>query len=90
MVFDSDLNNKYLMPENYPLNREKRAVPVKMARAFRVDVQSGGAWKTVARVDNNYQRLVRLPIDSMAASIRFVLEDTWGADTAHVFACDIR
>lgn len=90
LVFDSDLNNKYLMPSNYPLNMKNRAVPGAMARVFRVDVREGdGAWKTVARVENNYRRLVRLPLDAKAGSVRFVLEDTWGADRAHVFACEV-
>ncbi|MCE5251442.1 FAD-dependent oxidoreductase [bacterium] len=90
LVFDSDLNNKYLMPSNYPLNMKNRTVPEAMAHVFRVDVRGdGGAWKTIAKADNNYQRLVRLPLDARAKTVRLVLEDTWGADRAHIFACDV-
>ena len=88
-TFDSDLNNKYLMPSSYPLDLKTRTVPDFMAKSFRIEAKSGGAWKTVAKEENNYQRLVRLPLDATASGIRIVLEETWGGDAAHIFACDV-
>ena len=89
LTFDSDLNNKYLMPSSYPLNRETRHVPGFMAKAFRVEVKEGNGWKTAAAVKNNYQRLVRIPLDVNTSSARFVLEETWGDETAHIFSCEV-
>ena len=90
-VFDSDLNR----PEkatlaNYPLHIEPVGVPQTLVRAFRVEAEDNdGTWHTVARMDNNYQRLVRLDIDATTRAIRFVPESTWGAEQVHVFAWDI-
>ena len=89
LTFDSDLNNKYLMPSSYPLDREARSVPGFMAKAFRIEVKQGTTWKTVAVEKNNYHRLVRVPLAVNASTVRFVLEETWGDEKAHVFACDV-
>jgi hypothetical protein len=90
-VFDSDLNR----PEkatlaNYPLHIEPVGIPQTLVRTFRVEAVDGdGVWYTVANVENNYQRLVRLDIDVTTRAIRFIPESTWGAKQAHVFAWDV-
>jgi len=90
LVFDSDLNNKWLMPTYYPLDQGPRTVPGFMAKAYRIEVNNGsGGWKTAFREENGYQRLVRIPLDVRASAVRFVLEETWGDARAHVFACEI-
>jgi len=91
-VFDSDLNRKSLnMPCNYPLEPELRKVPSTMVRAFRIEaLDDQGEWRVVQRVTNNYQRLVRIDVDVTTSKIRFIPEETWGAETARVFSWDIR
>jgi hypothetical protein len=91
-VFDSNLNRKiHNMPCSYPLNSRDLRVPDTMIRKFRIDAMDGnGRWNTVLRMDNNYQRLVRLKADFIASAVRFIPEETWGSETAHVFAWDVR
>jgi len=91
-VFDSDLNRpEKATPANYPLHIEPVGVPQTLVRTFRVEAaDASGAWYTVTRVDNNYQRLVWLDCDVTTRAIRFFPESTWGAEQAHVFAWDIR
>jgi len=91
-VFDSDLNRpEHNMPCNYPLNDTSFCVPATLVKKFSIQIQSeSGDWCTIKRVENNYQRLVRLNIDVTAKAIRFIPEATWGADKAHVFAWDVR
>jgi len=100
-IFDSDLNrtekvnNKvrkaHNMPCNYPLDSEPLKVPDSMTRAFRIDAKDeNGQWRTVLKVDNNYQRLVKLKVDIETTAIRFIPEATWGAEKVHVFSWDIR
>jgi hypothetical protein len=90
-VFDSDLNR----PEkatlaNYPLHIEPVSVPQTLVSAFRVEAEDDDrTWHTVAHVENNYQRLVRLEIDVTTCAIRFVPESTWGAEQVHVFTWDV-
>ncbi len=91
-VFDSDLNRTgHNSVSNYPLDLEPRRVPATMTRAFRVEALiSAGRWETVVRMDNNYHRLVRLPVDITTRAVRFVPEATWGNERAHLFAWDVR
>jgi hypothetical protein len=89
-VFDSDLNRpEKNMPCRYPRDPERVGVPETLVRAFRVEALAGGTWSVVAREANNYQRLVRLPVDVHAEAIRFIPEATWGTDRVHVFAWDV-
>jgi hypothetical protein len=39
---------------------------------------------------NNYHRLVRVPLGVTAKAVRLVPLATWGADTSHIFAWDVR
>lgn len=91
-VFDSDLNRKRpIMPCSYPLRFEPLAVPQTLVRSFRVEARGlDGQWSVIARVENNYQRLVWLPVDVRTTAVRFVPERTWGASRARVFAWDVR
>jgi len=92
LVFDSDLNRYRLnLPSSYPLDRQPRPVPATMIKQFRIDAKNDDdTWTTVFREDNNYQRLVRVPVEVQTTAIRFVPEATWGADRAHVFAMDVQ
>lgn len=89
LVFDSDLNQHKRMPCSVPLRGNCQGVPASMVRKFRIDAQSAdGAWTTAYSSQNNYQRLVRVPLDVRAAAIRVVPEETWGADVARIFGID--
>ena len=79
------------MPCRFDLHPEPRGVPAPLVKAFRVEARTpDGGWRTVARVDHNYQRLVRLPLDVETGALRFVPEATWGAGQAHLFAFEVR
>ena len=50
-----------------------------------------GEWKTVATVKDNYRRLVKLSFDAVEAdAVRIVVDKTWGAPKAHIFAFDVK
>jgi hypothetical protein len=91
LVFDSDLNRSELnMLSHYARSIRPVGVPETLIRAFRLEVPGGdGAWQTVVRIDDNHQRLVRVPLDLQTDAIRFVPEATWGAGCFHVFAWDV-
>ncbi|MBN1250021.1 MAG: FAD-dependent oxidoreductase [Anaerolineae bacterium] len=90
-TFDSDLNRpEKNQPSSYPLDMPPVTPPVTLVRAFRIDaLDEDGQWTPITRVDNNYQRLVRLPVDVTTRAIRFIPEQTWGASAVHVFAWDV-
>ncbi len=90
-VFDSDLNRpEKATSASYRLHIELAGVPQTLVRAFRVEaLGDDGMWHTIAREENNYQRLVRLDVDVTTQAVRFVPESTWGAERVHVFAWDV-
>ncbi|HLA85915.1 MAG TPA: FAD-dependent oxidoreductase [Thermoguttaceae bacterium] len=92
IVMDSDLNRADTnMLAWHPLEVEHVGTPKTIVRAFRVEVMDGdGAWTVIARQDNNYQRLVRIHVNVEARAIRFVPEQTWGAEKTHLFAFEVR
>ena len=52
---------------------------------------AAGEWKTVATVKDNFRRLVKLPFDAVETDgVRIVVDQTWGADKAHIFAFDVK
>lgn len=91
-VFDSDLNREGRnMRHYYALNAGDWVVPSTMTRRYRVEVETAaGHWECVHRADLNYQRLVRVPVERTTGAVRAVFEDTWGTETVHLFAFDVR
>jgi hypothetical protein len=50
-----------------------------------------GEWKTVATVKDNFRRLVKLDFDEVETdAVRIVVDKTWGAPKAHIFAFDVK
>jgi hypothetical protein len=92
LVFDSDLNRERCeMRCSYPLRQDAIGVPGTMVKSFRLEAEdSNGNWTTVFHERSNYQRLRRIPLEVRATAIRLTPESTWGAETAHVFAFDVR
>lgn len=87
-TFDSNLQLHKRMPCTYP-HREagKCAVPKSLVKAFRIEsLGEDGTWSTVYRETNNYQRLVRVPLQTETRGLRLVPEETWGDTAARVFA----
>jgi hypothetical protein len=91
LVFDSSLGRPGKnMRHSFPRGAALWHVPETLVRAFHIDALRNGDWQTIHKEDNNYQRLVRVPLNTEAEAIRLVPEATWGAENAHVFAFDIR
>ncbi len=100
-VFDSDLNRQTVsedipiphytnMLSNIRLRTGPLRVPPAMVKEFRVDyLDEQGQWRRAAQIDNNYQRLVGIPLQIAARAVRFVPEATWGDGEARVFAWEV-
>jgi hypothetical protein len=92
LVLDSDLTpNSKRMPCSYPQTGRSR-MPAALIRSLRVETQdAAGAWHVAARLEDNHQRLVRLPLGVRAQALRVVPEATWGASgegPARIFGLD--
>ena len=91
LVLDSALDRNIAMsyhqkdPDD-PNKATLTSPPPSLPRVIRLEGKTAGAWETIALLENNYQRLVRLPIGRELEGVRFILEKTWGAETSKVFA----
>lgn len=102
IVFDSNLNRKGLGEtnlrfsaeknclSNYPLHNIPRHTPETLVRAFRLEALVDGRWQTCAQEDENFQRLVKIPLEVTASAIRLVPLSTWGDSRCNLFAFDVQ
>jgi hypothetical protein len=87
LVFDSNLSNEKRMPSSYPQKGDRSRVPASLVKKFRLETQDAtGNWTVVYQELENYQRLVRVPVGVQTKALRLVMEETWGAKAARVFA----
>lgn len=90
LVGDSQLHRTKRMPCSYPLTGNHEHVPPTLPRDLRIDAEdASGQWSTVATVRDNRRRLVVLPLAITARAVRVIVERTWGAEQATLFACDV-
>ena len=90
LVFDSDLcRPTHNMVSYYKLDVEPYRVPAELVKKYRVQTRdAAGAWSDHVVEENNYQRLVWVPIGAETSGIRVVVDESWGNDTVRVFAID--
>lgn len=98
LVFDSNLERRdpsrkggeeKLRNMRYYVGKDDApfAPPETLVRNFRIEgLRDDGSWETVLRKEDNFQRLVKLPVKGRFAGLRLVPETTWGAGESRVFA----
>ncbi len=95
IVFDSDLDRDTLtggIPEirdcptvcNRPMHMPGYTFPATMTRGF-VVLADG---EEIFRTQENYRRLVRIPVERQVHSLTLRPLTTWGSETAHIFSLD--
>lgn len=91
-VFDSNLADVKRCPCTFPLKGNRVKVPEMMTKDFDLEVlNESGQWIVVDQVRNNYQRLVKRDLKNVTAkAIRFKPLASWGAESVHLFAFDVK
>lgn len=90
VVGDSQLHRVKRMPCNYPTKRHREEVPQTLPRDLRIDVEGAdGSWSTAVRVTDNRRRLISIPCTATTRAVRIVVERTWGAEHATLFAAEV-
>ena len=91
-IFDSDLKVRGKRMRKLEATTERVEMPSEMAKSFKVQVRvPAGEWQTVAEVKDNFRRLVKLSFEAVRTdAVRIVVDETWGAEKAHIFAFDVR
>jgi hypothetical protein len=91
LVFDSKLKRQWSnMPLWYPRDGWDIRPPETLVKSFTLEAeQHDGTWREVASITNNFQRLVRLPLDVETTAIRLVIKETWGSATPNIFSWEV-
>ena len=88
-IFDSDLKVRGKYMRKLEGTTYYCEMPSEMVKDFHVEVLVGKEWKTVAEVSDNWRRLCTVSFDPVSTKgLRIVVDSTWGAAKAHVFAFD--
>lgn len=88
-IFDSDFKVRGKRMRKLEATTEYASMPSEMAQDFKVQVRVKKEWITVAEVKDNFRRLVNVSFDPVKADgLRIVVDSTWGAEKAHIFAFD--
>lgn len=101
IVFDSELNRESwkelnhqikLYPQHCNVYADEKDVyvPQALVKAFRVEGERNGNWEVLYREENNYQRLVKIPLDGAYSKLKLVPEKTWGAETVRIYALEVQ
>ena len=91
LVFDSVLKGTTKRMMKLEAEHGRVKMPAPLAKSFRVDVRTGGAWKSVFEEKLNILRLRKVAFSPVEAdALRLVVTETWGGEKAHVFALDAK
>lgn len=94
IVFDSDLRgaDTKRMPCFYPKGGYYADLPETLVKEFTLKVQKkkgSNEWKEIVSVEDNFQRLVRIPVNEKVTAVRLIPEASWGSKMAHIFSFDL-
>lgn len=93
ITFDSNLNRGlHNMPCSFPLEGNKKYhVPETLVKEYAVEyLDENDAWQVAFENNNNYQRLVKIPVDVKAKAVKLTVKATHGVDQAKIFAFEVR
>jgi hypothetical protein len=91
LIFDSDLNRKYLnMPCKYPLKEENYKLPPVLIKAYRVYAEINGEKREILNIDNNRKRFVLHEINQTLTKLIIEPAETWGSEVFRVFSVDVK
>jgi hypothetical protein len=85
VILDSGLDQNVAL--SYHQNDNQLTSPPNvMPKAFRMEVMIGDQWHELFRTDRNHQRFCRFALPAALGGVRFLLDETWGAETSRVYA----
>jgi hypothetical protein len=84
LIFDSGLDLNVAMSYHQP-DDQLTAPPPPLPKSFRIDNWQDESWRQLYVTTDNYQRLVRIPLEGVFHALRLTLDATWGARESHLF-----
>lgn len=97
IILDSDLDRKTVGAQgflpgkptlsNYPLDQEPVCIPKTLVKDLTIETLDG---KLLAKVEDNHQRLLILPVNAACSGLKITATATHGAEKANIFSLDVR
>ena len=97
LVFDSDFIRecqKDFQVKQYP-NRfhiskdaEKAVIPPSLVKGFTLQICKNGQWENAIEERNNWQRIRKIAINEEISGLRFIGNDTYGAEQIRIYSID--
>jgi hypothetical protein len=85
LVLDSALDRRIQM-SYHQKDDQLTAPPQVMPKAFHLEGLVDGEWQLLHEEKDNHQRLFRFSMRQSLSAVRFVLDETWGAEASKIFA----
>ena len=85
VILDSGLDQNVAL-SYHQKDGQLTAPPDVMPKVFRIEGLIRDAWHELVCVDRNHQRLCRFTVDRDLDGIRFVVEETWGAEETRLYS----
>lgn len=85
VILDSGLDQNVAL-SYHQKDDQLTSPPDVMPKAFRIEGLRGDQWEEMIRVERNHQRLCRFTMKPGLNGVRFVLDETWGAETSRIYA----
>ncbi len=86
LVLDSALEKDIAMSLYGGHHKHAACVPDTVPRKLRIEGLSGGEWRPLHDISDNYQRFLRLPINRSLSGVRVTLDGMWGGQQSRVYA----
>ena len=94
IVFDSDLfhSNGKKMLCTYSDNRPDAELPEELVKEFSIEIKvtEDGSWQEYHYCEDNFKRLVKVPIGKKVWGIRLIPQVTWGCENARIYSFDVK
>jgi len=94
LVFDSNLEDIACKKMRcwYPKEGVNANLPEQLIKSFSVYVKTEdhADWKEILRCEDNYQRMVKIPVNQNVTAIRLIPVSSWGTQEARIVSFDFK
>ena len=84
LILDSGMDQNIQM-SYHQADNQLTSPPDVMPKVFRLQGLIDGEWQDLIQKTKNYQRFVRIEINQGLSGIRYILDETWGAENSRVY-----
>jgi hypothetical protein len=89
IVCDSDFSNTKRLPCSYPKAGNRAQMPSHLLKSALLEIRDKeGNWQLHSRIENNFRRLIKIPLQVQCSGFRLSSVESWGGQSVHVYSFD--